>query len=222
MWAFMKQLKNKIRMKILSIAFLTGLLIFQSFMLQARNNHPSDTNVKSILVVGFAGNINSNFLSEQMVAERFEVCPQTIDSVLHEKLLQGFGNLSQNPNLKFIFPESIEEASRIRNVFTFNGDSENMYPELSETNEMEFRAVMDQYNADYIMVFGQYYLKWREEPFQTFFHILNYSLINRNLQEMNRGNEFFTTFVDFRARDVEKQLSKLIQRSAANVRRTIN
>lgn len=209
-------------MKTLSIAFLTGMLIFQSFMLQARNNHPSDSHVKSILVVGFAGNINSNFLPEQMVAERFEVCTQTIDSVLHEKLLQGFGNLSPNPNLKFIFPECIEEASRIRNVFTFNGDGENMYPVLSETNEVEFKAVMDQYNADYIMVFGQYYLKWRDEPFQTFFHILNYSLINRNLKEMNRGNEFFTTFNSFNAQDVEKQLSKLIRRSAATVRRTIH
>jgi len=198
------------------------MLIFQSFMLQARNNHPSDSHVKSILVVGFAGNINSNFLPKQMVAERLEVCTQTIDSVLHEKLLQGFGNLSRNPNLKFIVPESIEEASRIRNVFTFNGDGENMYPVLSETNEMEFRAVMDQYNADYIMVFAQYYLKWRDEPFQTFFHILNYSLINRNLKEINRGNEFFTTFIGFNAQDVEKQMSKLIRRSAANVRRTIN
>jgi hypothetical protein len=211
---------KKTIMKAFILSLLALLLLIQPVAHSANKNRRQAAQTRTILVVGFAGNVNSNYFPRETVAEKIEVDPGMFDSVLHDKLVNGFTNLDKGNN-SFIILQNLNETNRIRGYFSFNGENEEIYPEINRTYSPELKKIMEHHGAHYVMVFGQYYLKWQEEPFNTLFHIFNYSVFGPNMEEVTRGKEYFNTFGDFGSRDIDRQLARLIRRNASLIARTI-
>ena len=56
----------------------------------------------------------------------------------------------------------------------------------------ELQKVLDNADADYLLVLNQHYLKWQDQPLRTLFHIVSYTLFDKDKNEVYRGNNFFT------------------------------
>jgi len=207
-------------MKIYIIYLLTAMLLIQPATLQANKNRKPATQTRTILVVGFAGKVNSNFFPLATVAERMKIDQLRVDSVMHDKLVSSFTNLDKGNHI-FIVLHDLDRVNRVRGYFSFTGEKEEIYPEINGAQSPKLKKIMEQYGADYVMVFGQYYLKWQEEPFNTLFHIFNYSVFGRNMEEVIRGKEHFNTFGDYGSGDIERQLALLIRRNVSLIERTL-
>ena len=53
-------------------------------------------------------------------------------------------------------------------------------PDLSAVPTEELQKVLDNADADYLLVLNQHYLKWQDQPLRTLFHIVSYTLFDKD------------------------------------------
>ena len=61
-----------------------------------------------------------------------------------------------------------------------------------KNGDCKLQKVLDNADADYLLVLNQHYLKWQDQPLRTLFHIVSYTLFDKDKNEVYRGNNFFT------------------------------
>ena len=83
-------------------------------------------------------------------------------------------------------------TGQVLNEIKVNGESEDCYSDLSAVPTEELQKVLDNADADYLLVLNQHYLKWQDQPLRTLFHIVSYTLFDKDKNEVYRGNNFFT------------------------------
>ena len=81
---------------------------------------------------------------------------------------------------------------QVLNEIKVNGESEDSYSDLSSVPTEELQKVLNNAGADYLLVLNQHYLKWQEQPLRTLFHIVSYTLFDKDKKEIYRGNNYFT------------------------------
>jgi len=206
-------------MKLKFVLILFGFLFFSCLNLLAGNENKTNQNI-NILVVGFANNIQSDFIPKFTLAEKLHVGEHEFDALLHQKLIAGFSNLSIGTH-QYIVLNNLNDVNQIRKLFQFHGENGELNFEFSPAQATELQEIMKEYQADFLLVFTQYDFKWQEIPVNTLFHILSYSVLDRNLVEIRKGQEHFNTFTNFKPRDLERQLTKVIRRKAIQLERSL-
>ena len=132
---------------------------------------------KQILIVGLHDNVKSNYFYNGMIAE--ETGMKAAASV-------------KNGDCKFIPANATQVTGQVLNEIKVNGESEDCYSDLSAVPTEELQKVLDNAGADYLLVLNQHYLKWQDQPLRTLFHIVSYTLFDKDKNEVYRGNNFFT------------------------------
>ena len=125
---------------------------------------------KQILIVGLHDNVKSNYFYNGMIAEE----------------------TGMNGDCKFIPANATQVTGQVLNEIKVNGESEDCYSDLSAVPTEELQKVLDNADADYLLVLNQHYLKWQDQPLRTLFHIVSYTLFDKDKNEVYRGNNFFT------------------------------
>ena len=98
----------------------------------------------------------------------------------------------KNGDCKFIPANATQVTGQVLNEIKVNGESEDCYSDLSAVPTEELQKVLDNAGADYLLVLNQHYLKWQDQPLRTLFHIVSYTLFDKDKNEVYRGNNFFT------------------------------
>ena len=128
---------------------------------------------KQILIVGLHDNVKSNYLYNTIIAENIAASVK-------------------NGDCKFIPANATQVTGQVLNEIKVNGESEDCYSDLSAVPTEELQKVLDNADADYLLVLNQHYLKWQDQPLRTLFHIVSYTLFDKDKNEVYRGNNFFT------------------------------
>ena len=128
---------------------------------------------KQILIVGLHDNVKSNYFYNGMIAENIAASVK-------------------NGDCKFIPANATQVTGQVLNEIKVNGESEDCYSDLSAVPTEELQKVLDNADADYLLVLNQHYLKWQDQPLRTLFHIVSYTLFDKDKNEVYRGNNFFT------------------------------
>ena len=81
----------------------------------------------------------------------------------------------------------------------------------------EMREIMSETDADYLLVLNQHYLKWQEQPLRTLFHIVSYSLFDKDKNEIISDNNFFTSMNLEEPNKIRKISKKSSVKIASNV-----
>ena len=68
-------------------------------------------------------------------------------------------------------------------------------------------------HGDYVLFLNKHYLKWQDTPLRTLFHFVSYSLYDRNLHEVTKGNNYFTCM----NLEKEAKLSKASRKSSSKI-----
>ena len=135
---------------------------------------------KQILIVGLHDNVKSNYFYNGMIAEETGMKADSIDQTYNTIIAENIAASVKNGDCKFIPANATQVTGQVLNEIKVNGENE------------ELQKVLDNADADYLLVLNQHYLKWQDQPLRTLFHIVSYTLFDKDKNEVYRGNNFFT------------------------------
>lgn len=145
---------------------------------------------KTVLVVGLKkGNITSNFYSPEGIAEKTSIAIDSLEDVFSRKIVESISRT--NDNGLNIIPLMVKTKNNVLSKVNYHYENDILVSDLSDLNDKEFEVLMSQYNADYIMFIGNYYLKY--EGGSNLFHIIKYEVYNRNKKNIISDKAFFNT-----------------------------
>lgn len=179
---------------------------------ESRNDH-----AKQILIVGLNDNVKSNYFYKGMIAEETGMIADSIGSTYNEIIAQNIATAATKSDCRFVSALDGAIDGQVLNEIKVNGESEECYSDLSNVPVGELQKVLDNNGSDYLLVLNQHYLKWQDQPLRTLFHIVSYTLFDKDKNEIYRGNNYFTCM------NLEKpdQLRKLSRKTTSKIASTI-
>lgn len=175
-----------------------------------------------ILIIGLNDNVKSNYFYNGMITKETGIPTDSIPSEYNDIIADNIVAADRKGVCLFVAADSNSELGNVINEIKLKGEEEETYADLSQVSDEELKKVMDKAGADYLLVLNQHYLKWQETPCRTLFHIVSYSLFDRNKQEVTRGNNFFTA-INLESPETLRKISRKSTSKIANtVIRSIN
>lgn len=209
------------KIRIFTVAFLLAVI---SMAATAKENKKEggDYHAKQILILGLHDNVKSNYFYNGMIAEETGMRADSIDQTYNTIIAENIAASAKNGDCKFIPANSSLVSGEVLNEILVNGESENSYSDLSAVPSEELRKVLDRADADYLLVLNQHYLKWQDQPLRTLFHIISYSLFDKDKKEIFRGNHFFTCMNLENPDKLRKSSRKSSSKIASSIMKTLD
>ena len=178
----MKHLKS-------SIVFTLGIIMGISSPLSAKENKTEETkSLKKILILGLNDNIKSDYYYKELIAEESGIPADSMELVFNNTIA---GNIAQS-RIDFTTPQEPGTCAEVINNIKVKGEQENCTSDLSGVDSQCYTSLLEKAGADYVLILNRHYLKKQEEPFNTLFYFVSYSLYNKDKQELLNGSNYFT------------------------------
>lgn len=190
--------KKKNRMKNSATLRIAGLSLFLwAFALvagatESKKEESGNYPARQILIVGLHDNVKSNYFYKGLIAEETGMQADSIDSAYNRIIAENIAATASKRGIRFIPATGRQIDGQVLNEIRVNGESEDSYADLSAVPAGEWQKALDKAGADYLLVLNQHYLKWQDQPFRTLFHIVSYTLFDKEKKEICRGNNYFT------------------------------
>lgn len=197
--------------------FAVGLLgILLSFVARAETTEKGEgenKHTRQILILGLHDNVRSNYFYNGLIAEETGLQPDSIDHAYNRIIAENIAAASAAGDCRFIPAGETRIDGRIRNEIKVTGESDESRADLSAVSAETWKKCLADAGADYLLVLNQHYLKWQDQPFRTLFHIVSYSLFDREKNEIYSGNHYFTSM------NLEKpdKLRKISRKSSSKI-----
>ena len=198
------------------VVLLTGLAFMLAATSQARDKEGENYRAKSVLVLGLSDNVKSNYFPKCMITEKIGVDENMIDYEYNTIIMENIIASSKNPGM-FIPVSKETSVSEWANLITVEGEGDKCSSDVSPIPTDEYRKALDKAGAEYLLVVNQHYLKWQEKPMRTLFHIVSYTLYDRNQNEVYCGNGHFTSMDIESLENIKKNSRKASSRIASNI-----
>ena len=199
---------------------LTSLSLVFAFASQARETGKESDNssTKNVLMLGLRDNVKSNYFHKGMITEQTGIKEDVIDMEYNIIIMENI-MASANGACNFI-PTSADTHAHVHkwcNLIKVNGNGEECCSDLSTIPTDEYRNALDISEAEYLLVVNQHYLKWQSKPMRTLFHIVSYTLYDKNQNEVYRGSSYFTSMNLEHPDKLRKTSSKTSSRIASTI-----
>ena len=191
-------MKRSFRFRLLNLLFLCGLCVNTSFA--EKLSEGDGVQPKQVLIVGLKDNVRSNYFYKGMIAEETGMQADSVDFIYNQIIAENIAGNTKSKAYKFVLAN---EDSIPADFF-----------EEVKINENEEECETD---ADYLLVLNQHYLKWQEQPLRTLFHIVSYSLFDKDKNEIISDNNFFTSMNLEEPNKIRKISKKSSVKIASNV-----
>jgi hypothetical protein len=136
--------------------------------------------------------VKSNYFYSEWIAEETGIDGDSIDRAFNAIIME---HLAGGSKADCVFVPASEEAMEggwTEDIAVY-GEGEGCYSDLSSVSPEERMGALRAAGASYLLVLNQHYLRWQETPLRTLFHIVSYSLFDREGREVCRGNPYFTS-----------------------------
>lgn len=169
-----------------------------------------------VLVVGL-DHVSSNYFPESMITEETGIPEDSIGETYNRIITDNIIQANRSKEFTFISSENFSNTAELLGEVKMSGENEESYADVEQIDHKNYKQLMDEANADYVLFLNQHYLKWQEKPLRTLFHFVSYSLYDKNQQEVTKGNNYFTCM------NLEKadKLSKASRKSSSKIASTI-
>jgi len=175
---------------LMSLFLLIGLPIY------SWSNNDKDAKRKKektqILIVGLADNVKSNYYYNEKIAEETGIPVDRIHEQFNLIIAQNIASALPNSGCTFIAGNDNQLSKEFADQIEVKGEGENSTSSLSNLPSAALEQALAQAQASYLLVLNQHYLKRQEQPMRTVFHIVSYTLYDKNKKEILSGNQFFT------------------------------
>lgn len=211
--------------RLFRLRFITACMLLVSIPMIASSKKSKEEggsyNAKQVLVVGLHDNVKSNYFYNGLIAEETGIKADSIVPTYNRIIAENIAEASKENGYRFIPAGETQVSGQVLNEIKVNGESEESYADLSAVSTDEFRKVLDNADADYMLVLNQHYLKWQEQPLRTLFHIVSYTVFDKNKKEVCRGNNYFTCMNLENADKMRKVSRKSSSKIASSISKTL-
>ena len=211
--------------RLFRLRFITACMLLVSIPMIASSKKSKEEggnyNAKQVLVVGLHDNVKSNYFYNGLIAEETGIKADSIVPTYNRIIAENIAEASKENGYRFIPAADAQVSGQVLNEIKVNGESEESYADLSAVSTDEFRKVLDNADADYMLVLNQHYLKWQEQPLRTLFHIVSYTVFDKDKKEVCRGNNYFTCMNLENADKMRKVSRKSSSKIASSISRTL-
>lgn len=181
-----------VRLRIMGVSLCLLTLSLSVGAKESKKGEGGNYSAKQILIVGLHDNVKSNYFYNGMIAEETGMQADSIDSAYNRIIAENIAAASPEGPIRFLPATHRQIDGEILNEIKVNGESEDSYADLSAVPAGEWQAVLEKVGADYLLILNQHYLKWQDQPLRTLFHIVSYTLVDKQKREICRGNNYFT------------------------------
>lgn len=198
-----------------------NLVFVAASQAKGKGKEDSDISGKQVLMLGLADNVKSNYFPKVMISEETGIVENRIDSEYNAIIMENI-RTSAKGGCKFIpVPAGETPVNKWMELIKVTGEGDACYSDVSQVPGEEYRNVLDTAGADYLLVLNQHYLKWQEVPMRTLFHIVSYTLFDKDKNEVYRGNGYFASMNLEQPGKLKKISEKTSSRIASAVTKTI-
>jgi hypothetical protein len=157
-----------------------------------------------------------------MIAEETGMEAESIDREYNRIIAENIVASSKTKECLFIPANQEDVQALLRRSIRLNGENEHCYSDLSSISPDEWKTTLDNIHADYVLVLNQHYLKWQETPLRTLFHIVSYTLFDKDKREIYRGNNYFACMHPEKPEELRKISKKSSSKIASNIIKSLN
>ena len=208
-------MKRSFRFRLLNLLFLCGLCVNTSFA--EKLSEGDGIQPKQVLIVGLKDNVRSNYFYKGMIAEETGMQADSVDFIYNQIIAENIAGNTKNKAYKFVLANEDSIPADFFEEVKINENEEECASDLSSVPLDEMRKIMNDADADYLLVLNQHYLKWQDQPLRTLFHIVSYSLFDKDKKEIITGNNFFTCMNLEEPNKIRKMSKKSSVKIASNV-----
>ena len=208
-------MKRSFRFRLLNLLFLCGLCVNTSFA--EKLSEGDGVQPKQVLIVGLKDNVRSNYFYKGMIAEETGMQADSVDFIYNQIIAENIAGNTKNKAYKFVLANENSIPADFFEEVKINENEEECASDLSSVPLDEMRKIMNDADADYLLVLNQHYLKWQDQPLRTLFHIVSYSLFDKDKKEIITGNNFFTCMNLEEPNKIRKMSKKSSVKIASNV-----
>ncbi|GHT36732.1 hypothetical protein AGMMS49574_28900 [Bacteroidia bacterium] len=158
---------------------------------EAKEKNDAGSPAKHVLMLGLSDNVKSNYFYKGLIAEETGIKENVIGSEYNAIIMENIVEQSKGECVFIpVFPGQTD--AMLEREIKVNGEGDECYSDISSVPAEEFQQALATAGADYLLVLNQHYLKWQETPLRTLFHIVSYTLFDKDKKEVCRGNHYFT------------------------------
>ncbi|WP_029905067.1 hypothetical protein [Prevotella sp. 10(H)] len=203
--------------------FLAASILFFGFVTDssAKGGKDKVSNEKKILIVGLTDNVKSNHFYDDWIAEETGMKVENIDSEYNYIIADNIASTGSQENYKFIPISDDQVCEKITQGIKVEGEGEGCHSDLSNVLENDLQDLLNKSDADYLLVLNQHYLKYQERPMNTIFHIVSFTLFDKNKKDLLHGNNYFTSINLEKPEKVRKISRKSTSKIASSIIKTL-
>lgn len=194
----------------LLIVLITG---FSVSIYAKTDNMKTSQSSKKILIIGLNDNIKSDYYYKELISEESGIPSDSLERVFNQTIA---AHLIQSSN-EFSLLNDIDNYPTITNNIRVDGDKEKCTSNLSMVDNQQFKDFLEDTGAEYLLILNRYYLKKQEEPFNTLFYFISYSLYNKDKKELTTDANYFTTMKVETPEHMKKASRKASEKIATSI-----
>ena len=200
--------------KQLSTILATLFLFLSISLIQAKGNKTeAGTDMKKILILGLKDNIKSDYYYKGLISEESGIPEDSLELVFNRTIAN---NMAQQ-HIEFIPAISSGNCTKVLNYITVKGEKDECTADLSQVDNQCFRDLLSGAGAEYALILNRHYLRKQEQPFNTIFYIVSYSLYDKEKKEISSGSNYFTAMHLESAETMKKTSRKTSDKIASSV-----
>jgi len=152
------------------------------------NKNEENPTAKKILILGLKNNIKSDYYYNGLIAEESGIPEDSLELTFNRIIANNIA-LSR---IDFIPIQNNGKCGSVVNNIKVKGEQEDCISDLSEVDNQSFHDLLSNAGAEYVLILNRHFIKKQEQPFNTLFYIVSYSLYNKEKQEISNGSSYFT------------------------------
>jgi hypothetical protein len=191
-----------------------------SFSWSKKTTRAASASTTKVLIVGLNDNVKSNYYVDNMIVEETGIQADSIDQEYNSIISRNIAAAADG-SCTFVPGNNDASYNEMIGKISVTGEGEDCTSSLANISAAELQTALQHADASYLLVLNQHYLKWQKEPMHTVFHIVSYTLYDKDRKQVLSGNQYFTT-MSLEKPEKLKQLSrKSTSRIASSIARSL-
>lgn len=174
------------------------LFVFVLCFLNVKAENQDKLNISKFLLISSPDNIKTKHYPLVMIAEALNVSKDSASYKLNSVIIENM----------------IEIAPVFKTHYHQFGDKK---IEMAKVSKDEFKNMLTQAGADFIVLLEEYELIWKDEPFPALFHNIKYSVYNGEKELVKEGSNFYSTYDLVDEKELKKASRKCSKKIADNI-----
>jgi hypothetical protein len=201
----------------IAVSIILSFICFSPKMQAKGKEENKSKGSKRILIMGLHNNVKSNHYYDDWIAEETGLNADSIDYSYNGIIADNITESVKKGDFTFIYLDNDDLYSDIINHIKVEGEEEKCKSDLTAISAGKLQQILDYAQADYLLVLNRHYLKWQEKPMRTLFHMVSYSVFDRNKNSLLNGNGYFTSMSLEKPDKMQKISKKTSSKIASNV-----